>query len=141
VKNLKRLIKSHQGFIQWLFRRKYKRGIKQGFKVIAIEQKQAYENFYINLFMDTSIETLANVYRLLLDLWDRPIVFDEQFKTYDGKVLIVESKEERAKATDEQKQLKQVFNQYEVKLLAGNKKLSLVKNRQRILEIIRAFIA
>jgi hypothetical protein len=132
------LIKSHQGFIQWLFRRKYRKGIKQGFKTITIEQKKVFETFYLDLFMDTSIEALANIYRLLLDLWDSPIVFDEQFKTYDGKVLIVESKADEAKATDEQKQLEQVFKQHEKILLEGNSNLSLVKNRHKILDIIQA---
>lgn len=141
VKNLKKLIKSHNRFIKWLFRRRYKKGIRKAFKTIAIEDQKAYEDFYIKLFMDTKIKDLANIYKLLLALWDSNMYFDESFNDFNKAVIIIESKEEKNKEIDEKEQLKTIFNTHKAVVLKENKTLSLLKNRKEILRIIREFTA
>ncbi|MGM0378494.1 MAG: alpha/beta fold hydrolase [Bacillota bacterium] len=136
-KNLKRTIDKHQKVFKWLFRYSTKKAIKKGIIDSEVENKKFYIRFYTNLFKNTEIEDLNNIFYLLLDFWENKYFEKDDFKKFDGRVFIGEFENEMKHLSDVQKEVLKLFSNYKRIEFKSKPEMSLVTNYDKIISIIK----
>jgi hypothetical protein len=135
-RNLKRLIFNHKVVLKFLFRKNRLKYIEKGINSSQIEDKEFYINFYKEIFNETEIEDLNNIYLLLYDFWMNRCFSKKDFIDYNKKVIIADSKSEIEFPSSDKKAVIELFYNSKIVELNNETDLSLVSNYKQICEII-----
>lgn len=135
--SITRFLRSVNGRFFKLFLRNFVKRIKKGIRLSGVENFEFWEEIYAKIIVNSSKEGLNSIYGSLEDFWKNYSFTEEDFSTFDSKVVIVEAETDLIYEMPEKEELKKIFKNVKYVELTGSSNMSIVRNKKRFLEIIK----
>lgn len=140
ISSVKMFKKSINGFSYGRFTKNFAKRISKGVNMADIDNKVFWNDFYVALLLNTAKEDMDSIYMCLLDFWKNYAIDIDEFKDWNGKVLILEAETDHVYKMPEKEQMKELFKKHETYDFSGSSNMAIVKNRELLLEKIVLFI-